>query len=371
MSAILDARGLRVSYAVGSRLVARLRRRPAPIVHAIDGIDLVVERGSAVGIVGESGCGKSTLAKALVGLAPLSAGTVAFAGEPLGNRRTRAQTRHIQIVFQDPSASLNPSMTIGQTLRELLRVHDMVPAGSVQRRAEELLELVELPASLLNAYPRRLSGGQRQRVGIARALALEPEILVADESVAALDVSVQAAILNLLQKLRTELGLTLLFISHDLAVVRHISDRVVVMYLGTIVEDRPTEDLFRDPRHPYTAALLEAAPQMGVMKQPGGSVLRGEPGSLHNLASGCRFHPRCPIAQDICREEEPLLRGPSESAHDCQTETDRAACHFAWTELSDRAKRNERGNSPQAPESEAQTSRGPENLQPKNRMVSQ
>ncbi|MFB6612335.1 oligopeptide/dipeptide ABC transporter ATP-binding protein [Agromyces sp. NPDC056379] len=327
MNSLIDARGLTVSYRVGSALLARLRRRPAPVVHAIDGIDLVVERGASVGIVGESGCGKSTLAKALVGLAPLSEGVLALDGEELGGRRTRSQTRRIQMVFQDPSASLNPSMTIGQTLRELLSVHRMVPPGSVQRRAEELLELVELPISFMNAYPRRLSGGQRQRVGIARALALEPEILVADESVAALDVSVQAAILNLLQKLRSELGLTLLFISHDLAVVRHISERVVVMYLGKIVEDRPTEDLFRDPRHPYTAALLAAAPRMGVEKRSGGSALRGEPGSLHSLPSGCRFNPRCPRVQDICRETEPALLGPDEAQH--------AACHYAWVGLSD------------------------------------
>ena len=322
MSEFLEARSLRVSYGVGSAFLARLRGRPAPVVHAIDGIDLAVARGSAVGIVGESGCGKSTLAKALVGLVPLSAGSLEMEGTPLGGTRSMAQTRRIQMVFQDPSASLNPSMTIGQTLCELLRVHSMVPAARIQARAAELMELVELPASLLNAYPRRLSGGQRQRVGIARALALEPEILVADESVAALDVSVQAAILNLLQRLREELGLTLLFISHDLAVVRHISDRVVVMYLGQVVEDRPTEDLFTDPRHPYTAALLAAAPALGRAKRSGAGALRGEPGSLHQIPSGCRFHPRCPVARDECSETEPVPGPPSD--------THRVACHFAW-----------------------------------------
>ncbi|SFR68912.1 oligopeptide transport system ATP-binding protein [Agromyces sp. CF514] len=269
MSAHLEARGLRVSYRTGSALAARLRGRPVPVLHALDGVDLVVERGSAVGIVGESGCGKSTLARAIVGLVELDGGALALDGEPLPLKRSRAQTRRIQMVFQDPSASLNPSMTIGQTLGELLRVHRMVPAADVTRRSAELLELVELPTSLLAAYPRRLSGGQRQRVGIARALALEPEILIADESVAALDVSVQAAILNLLERLRAELGLTLLFISHDLAVVRHLTERVVVMTAGRIVEDRPTEELFRDPHHPYTAALLAAAPHLGALARMG------------------------------------------------------------------------------------------------------
>lgn len=323
MSALLEARDLTVSYRVGSAVLARLRGRPTPDVHAIESIDLLVERGSIVGIVGESGCGKSTLAKALVGLAPLADGSITLDGEPLKPRRTRQQTRRVQMVFQDPSASLDPSMTIGQTLCELLRVHRMVPRSEVQDRAAELMRRVELPVSLLQAYPRRLSGGQRQRVGIARALALEPEVLVADESVAALDVSVQAAILNLLQRLRADLGLTILFISHDLAVVRHLCDRVVVMYLGTVVEDRPAEDLFDDPRHPYTAALLAAAPRLGAeRKQSGGSALGGEPGSLHAVPSGCRFHPRCPVARAECGDRVPVLAGPAPAQ--------RAACHFAW-----------------------------------------
>lgn len=322
MSVLLEARDLTVSYRVGSTLWARVRGHAVPEVHAIEQIDLVVERGSVVGIVGESGCGKSTLAKALVGLAPLAGGSITLDGETLSPRRTPQQTRRVQMVFQDPSASLDPSMTIGQTLRELLRVHRMVAPADVQARAEELMRRVELPVSLLQAYPRRLSGGQRQRVGIARALALEPEVLVADESVAALDVSVQAAILNLLQRLRAELGLTILFISHDLAVVRHLCDRVVVMYLGTVVEDRPTEELFEDPRHPYTAALLSSAPRLGFEKLSGGSALSGEPGSLHSVPSGCRFHPRCPVARDECADRVPALAGP--------TPDQRAACHFAW-----------------------------------------
>jgi oligopeptide/dipeptide ABC transporter ATP-binding protein len=275
-----------------------------------------------VGVVGESGCGKSTLARALTGLAPIAAGSIRFDGGELGVRRKRSTMRRIQMVFQDPGSSLNPSRTVGQTLTELLRVHRVVSAERVRARAGELLELVELPSSLLAAYPRRLSGGQRQRVGIARALALEPDVLIADEAVAALDVSVQASVLNLLSRLRQELGLTLLFISHDLAVVRHISERVLVMYLGRIVEDRPTADLFMDPRHPYTVALMAAAPKMGMRKRSGEAALQGEPPALFEIPPGCRFHPRCPIAQPICTEVDPALIGPAEDQ--------RAACHFAW-----------------------------------------
>jgi oligopeptide/dipeptide ABC transporter ATP-binding protein len=293
------------------------------VVTAVDGVDLVLERGASVGIVGESGCGKSTLAKALIGLVPLAGGTIAFEGSQLVGRRDRATMRRIQMIFQDPSSSLNPSRTVRQTLRELLRVHRMVPADRVEERAGELLELVELPRSLLAAYPLRLSGGQRQRVGIARALALEPDILIADEAVAALDVSVQASVLNLLSRLRRDLGLTLVFISHDLAVVRHISERVVVMYLGRVVEDRPTRDLYSGPRHPYTVALIAAAPRLGSKKRSGEAALPGEPPSMLVIPRGCRFHPRCALSREICGEVDPALTGPSL--------TQRAACHFAWT----------------------------------------
>ena len=323
MTALLQVHDLRVTFPTGSALVARLRRRSRPAVVAVDGISFEVAGGASVGIVGESGCGKSTLARALTGLVPIATGSITFDGAELGIRRARSTMRRIQMVFQDPGSSLNPSRTVGQTLTELLKVHRMVPADRVRARAGELLELVELPSSLLAAYPRRLSGGQRQRVGIARALALEPDVLIADEAVAALDVSVQASVLNLLSGLRRELGLTMLFISHDLAVVRHISERVLVMYLGRIVEDRPTADLFMDPRHPYTIALMAAAPKMGMRKRSGEAALQGEPPGLFEIPSGCRFHPRCPIAQPICREIDPELAGPAEDQ--------RAACHFAWT----------------------------------------
>ncbi|MDR9451625.1 MAG: ABC transporter ATP-binding protein, partial [Acidimicrobiia bacterium] len=255
-------------------------------------------------------------------LVPIASGSVHLDGERLGARRPRGSMRRIQMVFQDPSSSLNPSLTVEKMLSELLKVHRIVPPEKITDRCAELMDLVELPASLLKARPRRMSGGQRQRVGIARALALEPEVLIADESVAALDVSVQAPVLNLLNTLREELGLTLMFISHDLAVVRYVSDRVVVMYLGTAVEDRPTAEMFDDPRHPYTKALMAAAPKFGVKKAPGESALKGEPPSALSLPSGCRFRPRCPIAEDICEQTEPDLTGPSV--------IQRAACHFAW-----------------------------------------
>lgn len=249
---VLEAHGVVVSY--GSR------RRPG--TPALEGGELSLRRGESVAIVGESGSGKSTFAKALVGLVQPVGGEILLDGAPVGARRSREQIRRLQMVFQDPSSSLNPSMTVGRMLEELIRFHRMVPRGRTTERAQELLEMVGLPRSTFSALPRRLSGGQRQRVGIARALAVEPTVLIADESTAALDVSVQAAILNLLSGLRSELGLTLLFISHDLSVVRHISDRVIVMKDGRIVEDRDVDGLFDAPESEYTRTLLAAAPRL-------------------------------------------------------------------------------------------------------------
>ena len=322
MTDFLEVRDLTVTFRVGSALVARLRGDPVPDLTAVDKITFGVGLGESLGIVGESGCGKSTLAKAITGLVPAKAGSISLDGAPLTVRRSRATRRRIQMVFQDPSSSLNPSLTVEKTLAELLRVHRIVPRDRIADRCAELLDLVELPQSLLKSRPRSLSGGQRQRVAIARALALEPEVLIADEAVAALDVSVQAPILNLINQLRRDLGLTVMFISHDLAVVRYVSDRVIVMYLGKAVEDRSTSELFEDPRHPYTRALMAAAPKFGVKKAPGESALKGEPPSALDLPSGCRFRPRCPIAADICVATEPDLEGPSE--------IQRTACHFPW-----------------------------------------
>lgn len=327
MSAFLEIRDLTVRFRVGSALKARLKGEPPPDLTAVDGFSFAAQRGESIGIVGESGCGKSTLAKAITGLVPAASGSMYLDGRPLTAKRDRATMRRIQMVFQDPSSSLNPSLSVEKTLSELLRVHRIVPASKIDQRCAELMDLVELPHSLLKARPGRMSGGQRQRVGIARALALEPEVLIADESVAALDVSVQAPILNLLNSLRDDLGLTLMFISHDLAVVRYVSDRVIVMYLGKAVEDRSTRAIFENPRHPYTKALMAAAPKFGVKKAPGESALKGEPPSALKLPSGCRFRPRCPLAAGICELTEPDLDGPADD--------ERAACHFAWDAASD------------------------------------
>jgi oligopeptide/dipeptide ABC transporter ATP-binding protein len=252
---------------------------------------------------------------------------VRFAGAALGATRRRVERRRIQMVFQDPYSSLNPRMTVRQALAELLRAHNMVPRDAVDARCRELLDLVGLGARALDAHPRQFSGGQRQRVAIARALALEPELLIADEPVSALDVSVQATVLNLLDELRDKLGLTVLLIAHNMAVVRHVSDRVAVMYLGRIVETAATNELFTNPRHPYTKGLLTAVPRLVPGRASESAGVVGDPPSPVDPPSGCRFHPRCPIAQEpLCSTvDPPLAAGPAGAGH-------RAACHFAWRE---------------------------------------
>jgi oligopeptide transport system ATP-binding protein len=323
---LLELQGLHVHYDMRGGLGRRLRGRPPELLRAVDGVDLTIRRGETLGLVGESGCGKSTLGRAIVGLCNPTAGTVTYRGETLAAKRERSQRRRIQMVFQDPYSSLNPRMTVRQTLSELLLAHQLVPKASVEARCRELLDLVGLGPRALDAHPRQFSGGQRQRVAIARALALEPELLIADEPVSALDVSVQATVLNLLEELREKLGLTMLLIAHNMAVVRHVADRVAVMYLGRIVEEAPTDELFTNARHPYTQGLLRAVPRLvpGRVSEAAGVV--GDPPSPVDLPTGCRFHPRCPIAQEpLCSTEDPVLAGASVDTHV-------AACHFAWTE---------------------------------------
>jgi oligopeptide/dipeptide ABC transporter ATP-binding protein len=304
----------------------RLRGQPSAVLRAVDGVDLELAQGEALGLVGESGCGKSTLGRCIVGLYTPTAGEIRYEGTVLGENRDRATRRRIQMVFQDPYSSLNPRMSVRQMLSELLRAHNLVPKAQIDARCRELLDLVGLGARSLDAYPRQFSGGQRQRVSIARALALEPEVLVADEPVSALDVSVQATVLNLLEELRLKLGLTLLLIAHNMAVVRHVCDRVSVMYLGRIVETAPVGELFTDARHPYAQGLLRAVPKLVPGRASEAAAVVGDPPSPIRLPSGCRFHPRCPVAQTpLCADEEPvLMAGPSLPEHV-------AACHFAWT----------------------------------------
>jgi oligopeptide/dipeptide ABC transporter ATP-binding protein len=322
---ILAATGAAVSFPVGSSLGARLRHQQH-LLQAVDGVDLAMRRGEALALVGESGSGKSTLARALAGIQRLTRGEIILDGRVLpARRRSRTDQRRIQMVFQDPYSSLNPRLTVGGMLRELLRVHHVVPRPEIEAHTRELLRMVGLSEDAAHALPRQFSGGQRQHVAIARAIALRPEVLVADEPVSALDVSVQATILNLLEDLQADLGLTLLFISHNLAVVRHLCDRVAVMYLGRIIEVAPTEVLFGNPRHPYTAGLLAAIPRMTPGDESGAPAVKGDPPSPLRLPAGCRFRTRCPVAQQICAEQDPALTASGEDPEH------RAACHFAWT----------------------------------------
>jgi oligopeptide/dipeptide ABC transporter ATP-binding protein len=321
---LLTVRGMSVTFPVSGGLAARARGEER-LLRAVDGVDLEIGRGEALALVGESGSGKSTLALALAGLNQPGAGEIRFDGRALARRRSRADQRRIQIVFQDPYSSLNPKLTVGGVLRELVRVHHVVPRDQARKYSTELLAKVGLDEGALTAYPRQFSGGQRQRVAIARALALRPDVLIADEPVSALDVSVQATILNLLRDLQRDLGLTLLLISHNLAVVRHLCDRVAVMYLGRIVEVAPTEQLFSDPRHPYTRGLLAAIPRLtATAGEEGPPAITGDPPSPLRIPAGCRFRTRCPIAQPRCEQEDPALTGsPDVPGHT-------AACHFAF-----------------------------------------
>ena len=292
-------------------------------LHAVSGVDLAVYEGETLALVGESGCGKSTLGRLLLGLLPPTQGQVFFDGQDLAAlppARLRALRRQMQLVFQDTAAALNPRWTVGQSLAEPLRIHNLCPRGEYAARGAALLTQVGLAPDLLDRYPHQLSGGQRQRVGLARALALSPRLVVCDEPVSALDVSVQAQMLNLLADLQRAQGLTYVLISHDLGVVRHSADRVCVMFLGRVCEVGPTQALFSAPRHPYTKFLLDSVPRPDPTRRgESGPPLAGEIPSPVHPPSGCRFRTRCPYAQDICAQTVPPLTGAGDH---------QAACHF-------------------------------------------
>jgi oligopeptide transport system ATP-binding protein len=281
-------------------------------VSAVDGVSLTVREGETLGLVGESGCGKSTLCRAILQLIEPTSGSVRFDGQELvgrSPRQLRPLRRQMQMIFQDPFASLNPRKRIGQIIGDPMQLHGLADGNDVKLRVQELLDRVGLQAEHYNRYPHEFSGGQRQRIGIARALALQPRLIIADEPVSALDVSVQAQIINLLEDLQREFGMAYVFVAHDLGVVRHVSDRVAVMYLGKIVEESDSASLYATPRHPYTHALLSAVPIPDPRKNAARQriTLEGDVPSPINPPPGCRFHTRCASATDICRRDEPLL----------------------------------------------------------------
>ena len=309
MTPFLELRDVKTHFPVEHGLVFRKR---VGTVRAVDGVSLTLRQGEILGLVGESGCGKSTLGRTILQLLPASEGTVVLGGRSLTALRgaeLRSARADFQMIFQDPYASLNPRMTVFDTLAEAIRAHHAVPAGELPARVAALMEKVGLAPRYQRKYPHEFSGGQRQRIAIARALAVEPKLIVADEPVSALDVSIQAQIINLLAKLSREMGLTLVFISHDLSVVRHIADRIAVMYLGKIIELGPAAAVFDHPLHPYTQALVSAVPVPDPAREKLRQrvVLAGDPPSPLNPPSGCAFHPRCRFAVEACKATGPAL----------------------------------------------------------------
>jgi oligopeptide transport system ATP-binding protein len=321
---LLRVEGLVKHYPIVSGTV---RKKNVGALRAVDGVSFELRRGESLGLVGESGCGKSTLSQTLLRLVEPTAGHAYYRGRDIfamNRKELKDFRRKVQIVFQDPFESLNPRMTVGQIIAEPWAIHHgIVPRSEQRKRAAELLEMVGLKPKHIDRYPEQFSGGQRQRIGVARAIALNPEIIICDEPVSALDVSVQAQVVNLLQDLQQELGLSYLFIAHDLAVVRHIADRVAVMYLGKIVEYGTESSIFERPRHPYTEALVSAVPVAKFERARRERILlAGEVPSPANPPSGCRFHTRCRYAESICREREPELSARGLPGHD-------TACHLA------------------------------------------
>lgn len=305
---ILQAKNIKKHFPIKKGLLLR----EVASVKAVDDISLTVKKGETLGLVGESGCGKSTLGRTLIRLYEPTGGEIFFNGDnflSMKGEELRRKRRNIQMIFQDPYASLDPRMTVGQIIRQPMDIHGVGSASERTQRVLELIELVGLRKSYVNRYPHEFSGGQRQRISIARAIALNPELIICDEPVSALDVSIQAQILNLLKDLQEKLNLTYIFISHDLSVIEHTCDRIAVMYLGKIVEVASRDELFKNPQHPYTQALISAIPRVGQGKKRITKLLTGEVPSPINPPSGCTFHPRCPHKMDICVQQIPQLEG--------------------------------------------------------------
>jgi oligopeptide/dipeptide ABC transporter ATP-binding protein len=319
---LLEVKDLVKRFRARQSVVERLTFRPAQHAVAVDGVSFSVKKGETLGLVGESGSGKTTVARSVLRLINPDEGSITFDGvdvSELSRSELQGVRRRMQMVFQDPYSSLNPRMKVGTAIAEPALVHGVVEKSAATAHVKEMLELVGLPASAAERYPRQLSGGQRQRIAIARALSSRPSVLIADEPVSALDVSVQAQILNLLSKLLDELDLTMVFIAHQLSVVRHISNRVAIMYLGRIVETGPTAQVFDSPQHPYTRALLEAAPHPDPSRRHTRAAVRGDIPSPFDIPSGCRFRTRCAYAVERCASEDPALRTVAEKQL--------AACH--------------------------------------------
>lgn len=321
---MLDVRDLKMYFPLTQGIIIQ---RVVGHVRAVDGVSFSIERGKTMGLVGESGSGKTTIWRTIVRLYKPTAGEMLFEGQDMAKlegEQLRQMRRKIQMIFQDPFASLNPRYTIGSLVAEPMHVYRVASPKEIRERTEELLHIVGLRPEYIDRYPHEFSGGQRQRIAVARALAINPELVIADEPVSALDVSIRAQVLNLLQRLQEQFHLTYLFVSHDLSVVRHVADRIAVMYLGKIVELADREELYASPKHPYTKALLSAVPipDPKIEKRRQRIILSGDLPSPINIPRGCRFHTRCPMAQQICREVEPVFERKEGNNH-------YAACHFS------------------------------------------